>query len=115
MCPSRSEYLGENFVRFTGDTRAQGAAQVFAWEAHARGLDVHLLAEPTKLQLLQRQYEERKRLLKTQVKESVLERYGGAEHLQAPPRDLLLAQSEVFTRYNRDGTLVQGPEKQLAK
>ncbi|XP_013139331.1 PREDICTED: pre-mRNA-splicing factor Slu7 [Papilio polytes] len=112
---AESEYLGENFVRFTGDTRAQGAAQVFAWEAHARGLDVHLLAEPTKLQLLQRQYEERKRLLKTQVKESVLERYGGAEHLQAPPRDLLLAQSEVFTRYNRDGTLVQGPEKQLAK
>ncbi|KPJ16200.1 Pre-mRNA-splicing factor SLU7 [Papilio machaon] len=109
------EYAGENFVRFTGDTRAHGAAQLFAWEAHARGLDVHLLAEPTKLQLLQRQYDERKQLLKTQVKESVLERYGGAEHLQAPPRELLLAQSEVFTRYNRDGTLVQGPEKQLAK
>ncbi|XP_068633882.1 pre-mRNA-splicing factor Slu7 [Battus philenor] len=112
---AESEYAGENFVRFTGDTRAHGAAQLFAWEAHARGLDVHLLAEPTKLQLLQRQYDERKSQLKTQVKESVLEKYGGAEHLQMPPRELLLAQSEVFTRYNRDGTLVQGPEKQLAK
>ncbi|CAG4974705.1 unnamed protein product [Parnassius apollo] len=110
-----SEYAGENFVRFTGDTRAHGEAQLFAWEAHSRGLDVHLLAEPTKLQLLQRQYDERKRQLKTQIKESVLEKYGGAEHLQVPPRELLLAQSEVFTRYNRDGTLVQGPEKQLAK
>ncbi|CAH2046865.1 unnamed protein product, partial [Iphiclides podalirius] len=112
---TESEYLGENFVRFSGDTRSHGAAQLFAWEAHARGLDVHLLAEPTKLQLLQRQYDERKSQLKTQVKESVLEKYGGAEHLKVPPKELLLAQSEVFTRYNRDGTLVQGPEKQLAK
>ncbi|XP_063826353.1 pre-mRNA-splicing factor Slu7 [Ostrinia nubilalis] len=112
---AESEYAGENFVRFTGDTRSHAAAQVFAWEAQARGLDVHLLAEPTKLQLLQRQYAERKQQFKTQVKQSVLEKYGGEEHLKAPPRELLLAQSEVFTRYNRDGTLVQGPEKQLAK
>uniref|UniRef100_A0A1E1WIW6 Pre-mRNA-splicing factor SLU7 n=1 Tax=Pectinophora gossypiella TaxID=13191 RepID=A0A1E1WIW6_PECGO len=112
---AESEYAGENFVRFTGDTRGHAAAAVFAWEAHARGLDVHLLAEPTKLQQLQRQYQEKKDQFKTQVKQSVLEKYGGEEHLKAPPKELLLAQTEVFTRYNRDGTLVSGPEKQLAK
>ncbi|CAB3254426.1 unnamed protein product [Arctia plantaginis] len=112
---AESDYLGENFARFSGDTVAHGAAQVFAWEAQARGLDVHLLAEPTKLQLLQRQYRDKKDHFKTQVKQSVLEKYGGEEHLAVPPKELLLAQTEVFTRYNRDGTIVQGPEKQLAK
>lgn len=63
----RSEYAGENFVRFTGDTVSQAAAQVFAWEAASRGLDVHLLAEPTKLQMLQRQYQEKKDHFKTEV------------------------------------------------
>ncbi|CAH0720217.1 unnamed protein product, partial [Brenthis ino] len=112
---SESEYAGENFVRFTGDTRAHAAAQLFAWEARARGLDVHLLAEPTKLQQLRRQYEMQKDMFKTQVKQSVLDKYGGEEHLKAPPKELLMAQSEVFVRYNRDGTLAGAAEKQLAK
>ncbi|XP_034829257.1 pre-mRNA-splicing factor Slu7 [Maniola hyperantus] len=112
---AESEYAGENFVRFTGDTRTHATAQMFAWEAHCKGLDVHLLAEPTKLQMLQRQYEEKKDQFKTQVKQSVLDKYGGEEHLRAPPRELLLAQSEVFVQYNRDGTRVGAAEKQLAK
>ncbi|KAH9631837.1 hypothetical protein HF086_000661 [Spodoptera exigua] len=112
---AKSDYQGENFVRFSGDTRSHAEAQMFAWEAQSRGLDVHLLAEPTKLQLLQRQYHHKKDHFKSQVKQSILEKYGGEEHLAAPPKELLLAQTEVFTRYNRDGTLVQGPEKQLAK
>ncbi|KAI8421454.1 hypothetical protein MSG28_009510 [Choristoneura fumiferana] len=112
---AESDYTGENFVRFTGDTRSHAAAQLFAWEARARGLDVHLLAEPTKLQLLQRQYHDKFQQFKSQVKESVLEKYGGEEHLKVPPRELLLAQTEVFTQYNRDGTIANGPEKQLAK
>ncbi|CAG9562351.1 unnamed protein product [Danaus chrysippus] len=110
-----SEYAGENFVRFSGDTRSHAAAQLFAWDAHHRGLDVHLLAEPTKLQLLQKEYDAKKEQFKTQVKQSVLDKYGGEEHLKAPPKELLLAQSEVFLRYNRDGTLASDVEKQLAK
>ncbi|KAL4705492.1 hypothetical protein ACJJTC_017352 [Scirpophaga incertulas] len=112
---AESEYAGENFVRFTGDTCAHAAAQAFAWDAHSRGLDVHLLAEPTRLQLMQRKYQTATEHLKAQVQQSVLEKYGGEEHLKAPPRELLLAQTEVFTRYNRDGTLAEGPEKQVAK
>ncbi|XP_038214093.1 pre-mRNA-splicing factor Slu7 isoform X1 [Zerene cesonia] len=112
---AESDYAGENFVRLSGDTASHAAAQVFAWEAQARGLDVHLLAEPTKLQLLQQDYHQKKQQFKTQVKQSVLDKYGGAEHLAAPDRALLLAQSEVFTTYNRDGTLLAAAEKQWLK
>ncbi|XP_046977936.1 pre-mRNA-splicing factor Slu7 [Vanessa cardui] len=109
------EYGGENLSRFSGDTRSHAAAQLFAWEAHAKGLDVHLLAEPTKLQLLQKQYEDRRDEFKARVKQSVLDKYGGEEHLRAPPRELLMAQSELFVRYNRDGSRAATAEKQLAK
>ncbi|KAG6447881.1 hypothetical protein O3G_MSEX005240 [Manduca sexta] len=112
---TESEYAGENFVRWTGESRSHASAQAFAWDAQRRGLDVHLLAEPTKLQMLQKHYQRDTEHYKTQMKQSVLEKYGGEEHLKVPPKELLLAQTEVFTRYNRDGTLVQGPEKQLAK
>lgn len=112
---SESDYAGENFVRFTGDTQRHAVAQMFAWEAHERGVDVHLLAEPTKLQMLQQEYQLKKEQFKSQVKESVLEKYGGEEHLKVPPKALLLAQTEVFTQYNRDGTLAQGSEKQITR
>lgn len=63
----RAEFAGENFVRFSGDTTAQATAQLFAWEAHGKGVDVHLLAEPTKLELLQKEYEQKKEQFKSSV------------------------------------------------
>jgi pre-mRNA-processing factor SLU7 len=45
-------YAGENIVRFSGDTSKQAQAQLFAWEAQHAGVDVHLLAEPTKAEKL---------------------------------------------------------------
>ncbi|XP_077293914.1 pre-mRNA-splicing factor Slu7 [Arctopsyche grandis] len=110
-----NDYTGENFVRFSGDTQKHAVAQLFAWEAHEKGVDVHLLAEPTKLEILQKEYDKKKEQFKSQVKQSVLEKYGGEEHLQAPPKALLLAQTEAFSQYNRDGTLIQGQEKQVAR
>ncbi|XP_066145443.1 pre-mRNA-splicing factor Slu7 [Euwallacea fornicatus] len=110
--PSKDDiYEGENFVRFTGDTKNHAKAQLFAWEAHERGVDVHLLAEPTKLELLQKEYELKKSQFKTQVQSSVLEKYGGAEHLEAPPKTLLLAQTEDYVEYSRSGKILKGNEK----
>lgn len=63
-----SEYAGENFVRFTGDTQKHAVAQLFAWEAHEKGVDVHLLAEPTKLEILQKEYDKKKEQFKSQVR-----------------------------------------------
>lgn len=101
------DYAGENFVRFTGDTRQHARAQLFAWEAYEKGVDVHLLAEPTKLELLQHEYEGKKEEFKKQGQENVVERYGGEEHLKAPPRQLLLAQTEDYVEYSRYGKVIK--------
>ncbi|XP_049813015.1 pre-mRNA-splicing factor SLU7 [Schistocerca nitens] len=109
------DYAGENFVRFTGDTQKHSVAQLFAWEAYEKGVDVHLLAEPTKLEMLQHEYEKKKEQFKSQAQGSILEKYGGAEHLQAPPKALLLAQTEDYVEYSRYGKLIKGQEKQIIR
>lgn len=101
------DYAGENFVRFSGDTQKHSVAQLFAWEAYEKGVDVHLLAEPTKLEMLQKEYDKKKDQFKSQVQESILQRYGGEEHLHAPPKPLLLAQTEDYVEYSRYGKVIK--------
>jgi len=113
--PEDQEFAGENFVRYTGDTARHATAQLFAWEAHGKGVDVHVLAEPTKLELLQHEYEKKKEEFKDGVKDNVLEKYGGEEHLKVPPRQLLLAQTENYVEYARDGRIIKGAEKQIIR
>lgn len=94
-------------MRFSGDTRKHAHAQAFAWEAYEKGVDVHILAEPTKLEMLQRVYDTKKEEYKANVQDSVVEKYGGVEHLQAPPRALLLAQTEDYVEYSRYGKVIK--------
>lgn len=110
--PDETDFAGENFVRYSGDTNKHSTAQLFAWEAHGKGVDVHLLAEPTKLELLQKEYDKKKDEFKANIKGTVLERYGGEEHLKVPPRSLLLAQTEEYVEYSRTGKVLKGNEKQ---
>lgn len=109
--PNESEFAGENYVRFSGDTTKHSQAQIFAWEAYGKGVDVHLLAEPTKLELLQHEYEKKKEQFKSETKNTILDTYGGEEHLEAPPKSLLLAQSEEYVEYSRSGKVIRGQEK----
>ncbi|KAK7109739.1 hypothetical protein V1264_013728 [Littorina saxatilis] len=88
-----SQYSGDNFVRVSGDAEQFANKQLFAWEAYEKGTDVHLQADPTKLELLSREFKNRRDNFKKSAKDSVLERYGGQEHLEAPPKQLLLAQT----------------------
>ncbi|KAK9870468.1 hypothetical protein WA026_008027 [Henosepilachna vigintioctopunctata] len=108
-------YAGENFVRFTGDTQKHSKAQLFAWEAYEKGVDVHLLAEPTKLELLQKEYDQKKDQFKNKVNKSIIEKYGGEIHLEAPPKALLLAQTEDYIEYSRSGAIIKGQEKEVIK
>lgn len=78
-------------------------AQLFAWEAHERGVDVHLLAEPTKLELLKQEYDKKRDELKDKARDSIINTYGGEKHLDAPPASLLLAQTEQYVEYSRYG------------
>lgn len=110
-----SEFAGENFVRSSGDTLKMAASQMFAWDAERKGTDVHLQADPTKLELLQRQFTTKKENFKEKQKSSILDKYGGAEHLEAPPRELLLAQTEDYVEYSKHGSLIKGQEKAKVK
>lgn len=109
---NETDFAGENFVRFSGDTEKHSVAQLFAWEAYGKGVDVHLLAEPTKLELLQKEYDKKKEQFKSETKDTILDRYGGEEHLKAPPKSLLLAQTEDYVEYSRSGKVLKGQEKQ---
>ena len=45
----------------------------------------------------------------------LLESYGGEEHLKAPAKELLLAQTETYVEYNRRGNVIKGSERPLLK
>ncbi|KAL0119466.1 hypothetical protein PUN28_007750 [Cardiocondyla obscurior] len=109
------DFNGENNVRFSGDTQQHANAQLFAWEAHEKGVDVHLLAEPTKLELLKQEYDKKRDELKDKARDSVIERYGGEEHLKAPPKSLLLAQTEHYVEYSRYGKIIKGQDRQVIR
>ncbi|XP_076164779.1 pre-mRNA-splicing factor Slu7 isoform X2 [Ptiloglossa arizonensis] len=109
------DYKGENFARFSGDTQRHANAQLFAWEAHERGVDVHLLAEPTKLELLKQEYDKKRDELKDKARGSIINRYGGEEHLDALPSSLLLAQTEQYVEYSRYGKIIKGQDRQVIR
>jgi len=48
-------YKGENITRLLGDTQKHAKTQLFAWEAYEKGIDVHLLTDPTKLEILKQE------------------------------------------------------------
>ncbi|KAK8737625.1 hypothetical protein OTU49_004562 [Cherax quadricarinatus] len=109
------DFAGENFVRFSGDTVNQAKAQLFAWDAFEKGVDVSLQAEPTKLELLKKQFVNKKEEFKKKVSDDLLEKYGGKEHLDAPPAELLLSQTENYVEYSRHGKIIKGAEKQTVR
>ena len=113
--PVETSFAGDNFVRWSGDSLNMAKRQVFAWEAYEKGTDVHLQADPTKLEMLNKEYNRKKDIYKVDAKDSILAKYGGQEHLEAPPKQLLLAQSEDYVEYSRHGTIIKGAEKAKIK
>eukprot|EP00096_Caligus_rogercresseyi_P015417 TRINITY_DN7854_c0_g1_i1.p1 TRINITY_DN7854_c0_g1~~TRINITY_DN7854_c0_g1_i1.p1 ORF type:complete len:588 (+),score=246.49 TRINITY_DN7854_c0_g1_i1:387-2150(+) len=109
------DYAGDNFVRITGDTVYHAKSQLFAWEAEHKGLDVHALAEPTKLETLRNEYTSKKDGFKDEAKKSILSKYGGEEHLEAPPRELIFSQTEDYVEYSRHGKVIKGEEEAVAR
>ncbi|OQR77108.1 pre-mRNA-splicing factor SLU7-like [Tropilaelaps mercedesae] len=113
--PDEVSFAGENFVRFSGDTKSMLQDQAFAWEAHDNGVDIHLLAEPTKAALLTKEFREKKQQVEGSIKKAVLDRYGGEEHLKVPPRELLYGQTEMYVEYSRTGQVLRGAEKKIVR
>jgi pre-mRNA-processing factor SLU7 len=108
-------YLGDNFVRYSGQANKFAKTQLFAWEAYEKGVDIHPQADPTKLELLHKEFKQRYEEAAKNIKTSVLEKYGGEEHLNSLPKDLIFAQTENYVEYNRYGNVVKTQEKAEVK
>ncbi|XP_064467986.1 pre-mRNA-splicing factor SLU7-like [Ornithodoros turicata] len=80
--PEDLQFAGDNLVRHTGNAKKAVEAQLFAWQAFDKGVDVHLQADPTKAELLGKEFLSKKEDLRHSMKDSIVEKYGGAEHLR---------------------------------
>ncbi|ORZ24417.1 Pre-mRNA splicing Prp18-interacting factor-domain-containing protein [Absidia repens] len=108
-------FAGDNFTRYSGDAPEMAKVQMFAWQAGDRGSQVHLQANPTQIALLHKDYEAKKDSVRGSTQKGILEKYGGAEHLESLPKELLLAQSENYVEYSRTGRVIKGQEKAQAR
>lgn len=108
-------FLGDNYVRYSGHADKFNRAQIFAWEAGEKGVDIHPQADPTKLEMLHQEFKQRYDECAKSIKSSVMEKYGGEEHLDSLPKELIYAQTEGYSEYNRYGNVVKTQEKAEAK
>lgn len=112
-----SELLAEeNFMRSSGDAAEFEKMQKLAWESRERGdkVKMHLQANPTEGELyrkIQMQEQEKK---KADEKSKLLERYGGAEHLNTMPLEKDVVESETYVEYTPSGE-IKGRDKAAAK
>ena len=104
--PTEASFAGDNFVRASGDAKALAQLQLYQLDAHAAGQNVHMNADPTTLELMNKIFREKKEKLAASKSNKILEKYGGAEHMEAPPKELLLAQTESYVEYDRSGAVV---------
>lgn len=113
--PEDSQFAGDNYHRAKGDAVAMQRLQLFAWQAEARGNDVHLQANPTVNEKQFREFQEKKEKLRESTRGSILDKYGGAEHFDSVPKELLQGQTENYVEYSRAGQIIKGQERAKAK
>ncbi|OBZ68253.1 Pre-mRNA-splicing factor SLU7 [Grifola frondosa] len=115
VSPEEARFAGENFLRYSGEAPDVQKLQLFAWNAAARGNDVHMNANPTQGQLLHQEYEKKKEQLKDSTKVSILAKYGGEEYLEKASKELLRGQTEEYLEYSRTGQVIMGKERAMVR
>ncbi|TFK44393.1 pre-mRNA-splicing factor SLU7 [Crucibulum laeve] len=113
--PEEATFAGDNFFRYSGEAPEVQKLQLFAWNAAARGNDVHLNANPTQGELLHGEFRQKKEELKDTTKSSILAKYGGAEYLESGPKELRQGQTEEYVEYSRTGQVIKGRERAKAR
>lgn len=53
--------------------------------------------------------------VQNKVRAEILERYGGHEHLESIPKELILGQWESYAEYSPTGRMIRGAEKPTVK
>jgi len=113
--PAEETFAGDNFVRSSGDASKLADLQLYQFEAYDKGQNIHLNADPTTVEMMNKIYREKKTNLTANKANKILDKYGGQEHMEGPPKELLFAQTEEYTEYDRSGSVVTGKEKAIAK
>lgn len=104
-----THFPGENFIRYSGDVSKVNKAQVFAWQAADKGIDIHLQALPTKAEIVQREFEVKKNEYNERISKFITHKYGDPEKQAKPAKELHLEQSERYVEFSRTGKIVKGP------
>ena len=73
---SSSVDLADNFVKWTGDAPDVIQMQVFAWDAHSKGVDVNLQADPTRAELLRKELDKKQHDQVTKISSDIELKYG---------------------------------------
>lgn len=106
----------ENFMKASGDAAEFEKAQQYAWESQERGDQnrQHLQANPTEGELLRKKQQKEAEEKKRTDRKALLEKYGGAEHLQnAPMKNTAVTESERYVEYDEHGA-IKGAKKTTA-
>ena len=115
MAEKGTDFVPYNKMKQSGDAAQLAALQLYEYEAHDKGQSLHLQADPTTLEMMNKIYREKKESLKSTKVNKVLEKYGGQEHLNAPPAELLFAQTEEYVEYTKSGAVKSGVEKAVVR
>ncbi|KAL0390915.1 UNVERIFIED_CONTAM: Pre-splicing factor SLU7 [Sesamum calycinum] len=113
--PNEKFYTGDNHNRVSGQALEFKQLNIHAWEAFEKGHDVHMQAAPSQAELLYKSFKINKEKLKSQTKDTIMEKYGNAATEEVLPRELLLGQSEREVEYDRAGRIIRGQETALPK
>jgi pre-mRNA-processing factor SLU7 len=111
------QFVGDNTARTTGETLSFAQLQSFAWEAAEHGQEeVHVQAAPSQAALMYEQFKQKKEAHKEKQRNALIAKYGGEEHLEAPDKRLIFAQTDQYVEYSRvDGKAIKGQEKVVAR
>jgi pre-mRNA-processing factor SLU7 len=104
----------QEFQRPSGDAAEFERLQKFAWQSERAGGDVHLQANPTEGEIRHKKLLEQTEKKRSALRSSVLDKYGGEEHLAPPPKELLKS-TEQFVQYTKFGEVIKGSEEPQTK
>ncbi|KAL1209402.1 Pre-mRNA-splicing factor SLU7-A [Cardamine amara subsp. amara] len=76
---------------------------------------MHMQAAPSQAELLYKNFQVAKEKLKSQTKDTIMDKYGNAATGDEIPMELLLGQSERQVEYGRAGRIIKGQGADIAK
>jgi len=114
-------YMGDNFVRNTGDAEKFDSVNKFAWQSRAingqKSDSIHLQSNPTMTELAFKQFNSKKSSVQDKFKANLMKQYGGNEHALTPNADtlqVLYGQNESYREFGADGRVIKGQQELIA-